>query len=159
MAQVTVETETVTKHQFKGIVMTLSVKEALAIVLLSYHVGGDPYRSLRSEFDALSYQLEKIGVNREGFEHLIDNTYDETLCFEYINDLHEDKIKALENAIAEKAAFNLNTLTNVDLEYNLRAKNRIGAIKILRELASEAGHPLTLLDAKHEIDRRASLTR
>lgn len=143
MATTKVETET--KVIVTGITLTLTLREAIAIMAVTQNIAGSPDNSMRKYTDSVGNALRAVGVRAYSRDL---NMEDSILC----ETISEAEIEAIEATIKP-----VQTLQDIVLTTPLYRENRISAIKELREKAMNAGLPYGLKESKEEIDRRIEL--
>jgi hypothetical protein len=133
---------TETKLIVTGITLNLSIREAMVLANLCGSVIGSHEDSYRKEANEIGEALHAQGITCNdigAFEGRVEAAYPS-----------ERDLMIIE---AFSGAVPLEKVDTPTIRYNIQNRNRIAAIKELRELVPGTG----LKDAKEEIDRRAAL--
>jgi hypothetical protein len=142
--------ETKVIHEVKGIDLTLTPKQAMALAIVCSYVSGDESNSLRKETDAIYQGLKKLGVNDGVFDYLFDQV--RMRFAPNPTDIEERTNRML----VEVASTTVESCDSYTMQENIRLGNRIAWIKEFRERMFNAGKPQGLKESKDECDRRCA---
>jgi hypothetical protein len=140
--------ETKVIHEVKGIDITLTPKQAMALAIVCGYISGDEDKSLRKETTAIYKGLKKLGVNGDVFDYLF---YKDRMRFAPSPIDIEERTNRM---LVEVASTTVESCDSYTMQENIRLGNKVGWIKEFRERMSNAGKPQSLTESKDECDRR-----